>query len=945
MAAIILRPEPYDPDAKDGDGDGIVQERTPWERPVGTRLLDFSGSEIERGRSLTERPAGLRIVDPTGRDVSYTPSYERQGIAGRSSLSRLGYLSLSERGVANVRSIRGPRVVRAPEKLVSESFDDDVRRGKTVVTPVGQQGMGLVKPKQRRALERQRKIAEKILSKIDDPDERDLMGNVAVNSAYWATTVAESSDSLSDVLDNIWSGREPSGYSPHQVVDEMYAWGGTYAVAVPLMMLKERMNLSRRQVNQVAERMKERFRALKIRAGTMNEGLQKRFGSSMDSVRSAWKARQSAEVRDVEHLADLMEDAVSAGIRTPDKPEPDLVFDDENEIEKVDHEIIGGRPGQAAPTVLGRDHPELQARLEFHRQNPRPTRDSVEQQYIQSRIDELTQGMDDPVQIDRWMKSNYESVVEEIDTPEGREMIDELFWQRQAEWRVARDARIREVTGKEPEEQWGDEEIISLLAKATDVSIESRALAGDSISVAEMAVLRLNQESIAAVTEKIKPSAVVSRKKNPVGKIRSLFRKSKQEPDASDGEIPTPPDVSKEGKALIASVQSIGKEVRAELVRRLLDSDPEVLLLMDELEEERKELVRLYPNIIKDFKAAFQEAEERFVGRKVETWVAPPSDDEDVIVPWGRPSPREVEQWRREWRMLPPQEKIDWIRENGALETAARLAELTAVRDRCMTYTWRADKVKRRISATLRSVVTDLRPMGGDLSLTGIHTRAGREPIAQDLLANISEEEMLETAQAAVDVALEFYPSDMVDAIRRTGNFRIELTDRAFWSSSRGGGPVLGFNPNDPDGQHSVSIHELGHGVAGAVPEVGALERLFLLTRIEEDTEAVDHLKDEICYEDAFFSAYCGRIYGSIDEIVSRSGTEIMSMGMQQLFGIDKINGPKVEPVLPDEGYVDFVLGVLVSGGLSKGQAQSVLKGMKEEEIWEMVNAVMGQSR
>jgi hypothetical protein len=32
----LTTPEGYNPDARDGDGDGIVQEGTPWERPVGT---------------------------------------------------------------------------------------------------------------------------------------------------------------------------------------------------------------------------------------------------------------------------------------------------------------------------------------------------------------------------------------------------------------------------------------------------------------------------------------------------------------------------------------------------------------------------------------------------------------------------------------------------------------------------------------------------------------------------------------------------------------------------------------------------------------------------------------------------------------------------------------------------------------------------------------------
>lgn len=111
-----LRPEPYDPDAQDGDGDGIVQERTAWERPVGTRLLDANGDPIARGRSLTERPAGIQIVDKNGRKINYRPSYSPNsdtpaggGQGGtRSPLSDLGARSLAEMGLPTLRSLNAP---------------------------------------------------------------------------------------------------------------------------------------------------------------------------------------------------------------------------------------------------------------------------------------------------------------------------------------------------------------------------------------------------------------------------------------------------------------------------------------------------------------------------------------------------------------------------------------------------------------------------------------------------------------------------------------------------------------------------------------------------------------------------------------------------------------------------------------------------------------------
>lgn len=98
--------EPYDPDARDGDNDGIVQEGTPWERPVGTRFLRPNGQPLRAGLEMADRPRSARLVDADGNDVDYTPTYDRP------PAPHLGATIGQTSGT--VRTRKGPSAVRQP---------------------------------------------------------------------------------------------------------------------------------------------------------------------------------------------------------------------------------------------------------------------------------------------------------------------------------------------------------------------------------------------------------------------------------------------------------------------------------------------------------------------------------------------------------------------------------------------------------------------------------------------------------------------------------------------------------------------------------------------------------------------------------------------------------------------------------------------------------------
>ncbi len=151
-----LRMEPYDPDAEDGDGDGIVQDGTPWERPVGTRVLNAMGNDFPKGATMNRRVSGMRIVDQDGNDVNYRPRVSRIPDVGlrrlarsvsrpnktqsqpvispkekiNSPLGQLGHPTLRERGHANLDEYVTPPPVPEgmPDPSAPKSVAENVER-------------------------------------------------------------------------------------------------------------------------------------------------------------------------------------------------------------------------------------------------------------------------------------------------------------------------------------------------------------------------------------------------------------------------------------------------------------------------------------------------------------------------------------------------------------------------------------------------------------------------------------------------------------------------------------------------------------------------------------------------------------------------------------------------------------------------------------------------
>ena len=121
---IKLRLEPYDPDARDADGDGIVQEGTAWERPAGAKILDDLGNEIKRGLTSPYRNTSWKLVDKNGNDLNYRPTYGNDADLNpkdaKPTLEKLGYRSIEQMGIPTVKDLVLPSTKPREQDLTEQ---------------------------------------------------------------------------------------------------------------------------------------------------------------------------------------------------------------------------------------------------------------------------------------------------------------------------------------------------------------------------------------------------------------------------------------------------------------------------------------------------------------------------------------------------------------------------------------------------------------------------------------------------------------------------------------------------------------------------------------------------------------------------------------------------------------------------------------------------------
>lgn len=318
-----LRLEPYNPNAVDADGDGIVQEGTAWERPGGTTLVDELGRAIRTGVTSPQRPAKMR-VQRDGKDIDYTPTYGKTPVEAQkpeapgkpTALGRVGYPSLQERGLPTLKSMFGTigePMLPPPGALTQEQ----IRAGWDIFQAPRPELLGQLKPQDLAEAGAFRRMLDKALSKVDEPEERTRISNLVLNSFYWGSvSFDKSGGSIPNLINNIWSGAQDAGYNPHEVLEEMWRAGGAFAITIPMMRLKEKFKLTKQEVNRFSASVRNYMREKKIEAGEFSDAFKNKVRSVFRSMRT------NNDVPGLEFDIDSMETIVDVPTDMPFLPSP-----------------------------------------------------------------------------------------------------------------------------------------------------------------------------------------------------------------------------------------------------------------------------------------------------------------------------------------------------------------------------------------------------------------------------------------------------------------------------------------------------------------------------------------------------------------------------------------------------------------------------------------------
>lgn len=300
-----LRIEPYNPNAFDADNDGIVQEGTAWERPVGTRLIgDAFGAVIEAGRTSTVRPSSLRVVDNSGNQVAYVPSYQRKipstpsgrptgGLTLGDKIGTLGqrYGTLGDKlpSLGDRQPTLGDKIrsIGTPRPSSSIPLTRDVVEARTGLMSLRDRGLRRMTPDQ---VNEQNRISATVNNVLDKAklasEDRSTVQALALGGAYWVTflggggqigsmindfTTGVGDANLTEQLDTLW---------------QMYAVGGIAGLQSSIGNILGKTGISQEQINQFFADFGDLMDWAKVSAGNLSQQILRVLQEIFDALAS-----------------------------------------------------------------------------------------------------------------------------------------------------------------------------------------------------------------------------------------------------------------------------------------------------------------------------------------------------------------------------------------------------------------------------------------------------------------------------------------------------------------------------------------------------------------------------------------------------------------------------------------------------------------------------------
>ena len=143
-------------------------------------------------------------------------------------------------------------------------------------------------------------------------DQKNLIGKIVLNSAYWATFFGNFGD-LGNVINDAATGiGDADQMEGIQMLTEIYVSGGAAALKMTLENAKDKWNKTREQVNEYQDAFLERMNRMNVRAGELSATLQNSLRGTMGSFKDRIRGIKVNEPTSVDRAVGAVDTATNA---------------------------------------------------------------------------------------------------------------------------------------------------------------------------------------------------------------------------------------------------------------------------------------------------------------------------------------------------------------------------------------------------------------------------------------------------------------------------------------------------------------------------------------------------------------------------------------------------------------------------------------------------------